>query len=195
MAVACDSEHGLARHHIALRIDLVDGAADHHAHDLVLAGVPDQSAAHHLAVAEDGEPVGDAVDLVEFVRDEQHRLAGFAQQVDEHEQVLDLLVRQCRRRLVHDDDLGVDRHGAGDGHQMLVGDREFLEPRLGMDVPCADLVEQLAGAVLHGAPVDGSRPGLRRMAEKDVLRHAQLVKQHGFLMNGGDAEPEGLVWR
>ena len=50
--------------------------------ELVLAGLGEQPLADQLAVAEHGVAVGDAVDLVELVADEQDRLALGLQQLD-----------------------------------------------------------------------------------------------------------------
>ena len=87
----------------------------------------------------------------------------------------------------------VDRHGARDRDQMLVGDAEVAQPRVGVDMAGMHRVEHLARIGAHGLPVDGAEARARRMAEKDVLGDRQIVEQHGFLMDRGDAVLEGLV--
>ena len=114
--------------------------------ELVLVGFGEQALADHLAVAEHRVAVGDAVDLVELVADEQDRLAVALQELDQLEELLDFLGRQRGRRLVHDDDLRVDRHGARDRDQMLVGDAEIAQPRVGIDVAGAHRLQHFAGA-------------------------------------------------
>src|SRR5690606_21120441 len=75
MRQAGDLEQRAAELRLALREDGVDGAPDHHADDVALLGLREQAFADHLSVAEHGVAVGDAIDLVELVADEQDRLA------------------------------------------------------------------------------------------------------------------------
>ena len=188
-----DGKHRRADVRRALREDVVDGAADHHLDDGVLRGVGQKPLAHHLAVAEDGVAVGDAENLIELVADEEDRLALALQEFDEQKELLDLLGRECGGRLVHDDDLRVDRHGARDRDEVLVGDAEVAQPRVGVDVAGMHRVEHFARVGAHGLPVDRAEAGARRVAEKDVLGHREVVEQHGLLVDGGDAVLEGLV--
>ena len=75
MAVAFDAENLFPGQGRALGEDLADIAADHHLDQFGLANVRDPPVPNELPVAEHGEPVGDAKNLVEFVADEQDRLA------------------------------------------------------------------------------------------------------------------------
>ncbi len=195
MAVADDLEHLVSGRHLLLRKHLIDRAADHHAHDLLLRRVLQQSLAHHLAIAEDRVAVGDAVDLVELVGDEQDRLPLRLQEVDQIEQVLNFLVGQGCRRLVHDDDLGIDRKRARHRHQMLVGDGQVLQLGVGRDMAGADFRKKRPGARIHSPPVDQAERGAGRMAEEDVFRNRQLVEENSFLVNRVDAGLEGGMRR
>ena len=171
---------------------MVDRAADHQLHDLVLAGVGDHPGADHLAVAEHRVAVGDPVDLIEFVADEQDRLAFLLQEFDQQEQVFDFLVAQRCRRLVHDDDLRIDRHGTRDRDQMLAGNAEILQPGTRVDA-CADRRQHFARVGAHRLPVDGAEPRLRCVAEEDVFGDREIVEQHRLLVDGGDAAFEGRM--
>ena len=62
--------------------------------------------ATRLAVAQHGDAIGDAVDLVHAMADEHHRHALPAQLVDDREQPVDLALRQGGGGLVHDQDAG-----------------------------------------------------------------------------------------
>ena len=119
---------------VGLREHLLDGAADHHADDLVLAASRRQEpGADGASVAEDRETFGDLVDLFELVADEQDRLPLPLQPLDDAEEILDLLVGQGRRRLVHDDDAGLDRERPRDGDEVALRDRKVLQPGIGAD--------------------------------------------------------------
>ena len=86
------------------------------------------------AVAQHGDAIGDAVDLVHAMADEHHRHALPPQIVDHGEQPLDLALRQGGRGLVHDQHARVDRQRAGDLDQLLLGAAQRSEPRLGRHV-------------------------------------------------------------
>ena len=172
---------------------MVDGAADHHLDDGVLGGVGQKPLAHHLAVAEDGVAVGDAENLIELVADEEDRLALALQEFDEQKKLLDLLGRECGGRLVHDDDPGVDRHGTRHRDEVLVGDAEIAQPRVGVDVAGMHRVEHFARVGAHRLPVDRTQASARRVPQEDVFRDREIVEEHGLLVNGGDAVLEGLV--
>ncbi len=108
------------------------------------------------------------------------------QALDDAEEIVDLLAGKRGRRLVHDDDAGLDRQGAGNRHQMALRDREVLQPDRRIDIAFERRQQRLRAAV-HRLPVDGAEFRARRMAEKDVFGNRQLVEEHGFLMDGGDA--------
>ena len=99
--------------------------------------------------------------------DEQDRLAIRLQPVDQLIELVDFLVRQGRRRLVHDDDAGIDRQGAGNRHHMLVRNAEIAQPDGRIDV-CADAGEQVSGIIVEFRPVDEAETAAWCVAEKDV---------------------------
>ena len=90
----------------------------------------DRRRGDQLPVAQHGDPVGDAVDLVHAVADEHHRHALPAQVVDHGEQPVDLALRQGGGRLVHDQHAGAHRQRAGDLDQLLLGAAQAGQRRL-----------------------------------------------------------------
>ena len=185
MAIARNRQDRLADGNIDLGEDLANIAADHHLDQLILVHIGNQPLADHAAIAKHGIAVGDAEDLIELVADEQDRLAIRLQPVDQLIELVDFLVRQGRRRLVHDDDAGIDRQGAGNRHHMLVRNAEIAQPDGRIDV-CADAGEQVSGIIVEFRPVDEAETAAWCVAEKDVFSDRQFVEQHRFLMNGGD---------
>ncbi len=83
------------------------------ADQLDLAELAGQVLADQPAVAQDRHPVGDLVDLVEEVRDEQDRDALVLEPPHHPEELLDLVGVQAGGRLVQDQHLGVDVHARG----------------------------------------------------------------------------------
>ena len=156
--------------------------------DLALAGVGNHAFAHHLAVAKHRVAVGDAVDLIELVADEQDRLALAASGIRSSRNSSSIsLWRECRGRLVHDDDLRVDRHGARDRHEMLAGDAEILQPRVCVDLCGRSSPAPRARWRAWCVQSIGAEAGARRVAEEDVLSDGQVVEQHRLLMDRSDA--------
>ena len=77
----------LGRH---LREERVHVAADHRADDRLDRQLVDRLRQDMAAVAHHGDPLADGEDLLEPVRDEEHRVAARAQRLDDAEQPLDL---------------------------------------------------------------------------------------------------------
>jgi len=96
------------------------------------------------AVAKYGRPVGQGEDLVQAMAHEQDRNAPLAQPADDREQAIDLVGRQRGRRLVEDQQAGLDRQRLGDLDQLLVGHRQA--PHRCADIePDVELLEQSLG--------------------------------------------------
>src|SRR5690606_31804642 len=175
VAVVLDRENGRPDGHLGLRKDVLDVAADHQPDDLVLWSFRKFPLPDGAPVAEDDEVLGDLVDLVELVADEQDGLALPLEPFDDAEEVVDLLARQRGRRLVHDDDPGFDRKRTGDRHQMALGDGEIPQPDRRIDL-AFELTQQVTRQAVDRLPVDRAEAGARRMAEKDVLADGEFVE-------------------
>ena len=96
------------RRGVPRRVELLDRPADHqgdHARD-VEVGL--RAGGDQLAVAQHGDIVGKLDHVRQNVGDVDHRLAGRAQSSDQREEALGLPRRERGRRLVEDDDLGVE---------------------------------------------------------------------------------------
>jgi hypothetical protein len=125
-------EHGLAgsvvsgfdeRGGVALR--LADVATEHLRHQLELADLRHCCGAHRAAVAHDGDAVADLVELVELVRDEDHRDAVRLQLPDDRKQNLDLLLVERGGRFVHDHEPRRKADGPRDRDHLLRCGGEF----------------------------------------------------------------------
>ncbi len=81
----------------------IDHPADDQADDVVLGDRAGGDGAGDAAVAQHRGAVGDRVDLVDVVRDEDDARALGDNAADQREQALDVALRQERRRLVEDE--------------------------------------------------------------------------------------------
>jgi hypothetical protein len=126
-------QHRLADGDILLGESLIDRPPDHHPHDIVLPRIGKRTVADGVPVAENRIIIGDFVNLIEFVADEQDGFALRFQPRHDAEQVVHFLARQGCSRLVHDDDARIHRQRAGNGDQMALRDRQFLQLDAGVD--------------------------------------------------------------
>ena len=98
------------------------GASDHQRGQLVLARVG-PGGADDLPTAYHRDPVGDRLDLLELVGDEDDRLTGRLQRAHHVEQLVDLLRGQHGGRLVEDQQVDLADQGLDDLDPLLYADR------------------------------------------------------------------------
>ena len=104
--------------HVGAHDDALDGQQ---------VGVRDGPLGDDLAPAHDDDPVGDLEDVVDVVGDEQHRVAGVAHLLDEAQHAMGLLDAEIVGRLVEDDDLGGELHGARNGDRLALAAGQRVE--------------------------------------------------------------------
>ncbi|CAM5672292.1 hypothetical protein SVIOM342S_02616 [Streptomyces violaceorubidus] len=181
-----DAQHGFARGGGQIREDVLDVASRHQRHHLAggcrLGG---QAAGHRPAVLEDGDPVADAADLLQAVRDVDDGDSVGGEVGDDAEKVVDLVRVERGGRLVHHDQPYVVRQRACHGHDLLLGRRQVADqpPRVDLRVP--EPFEQRGRRRLGRlAPYDEAGGG-RLVTEVDVLGDRQVFDQVEFLVDGG----------
>ena len=104
--------------------DQLDVAADHQRREVVLVGLGRDPRPDDLAAPDDRDPVGDLEDLVQLVADEDDRVALVGEALQDVEDLLRLLRRQDRRRLVEDEDPGLAVERLEDLDPLLPADRQ-----------------------------------------------------------------------
>ena len=157
--------------------------------------VLEPSLANHFAVTKNHVAVSDALDLLELVTDEKNGLAVSLQQLDDTEKLLDFLQGESRCGFVHDDDPRVDGQRPSDRDQMLAGHSEIAQPSVDVEMADADLAQRLARLTRCRSPVDPAQAIARRVAEKDILSHRQIVEEHRLLVDGGNPLRESVMSR
>ena len=144
-----DLEHHVGSNLIILGREAVGQLAAHHeADDLVHGELLGGTGGDPLAVAHDGDLVGDAQDLLHLVGDVHNAAAAVAQHVDNLEKMLDLLLGQRGGGLVKDDDLGVEGNRLGDFHHLALRYGHGAHDGLGVDAD-VKLLEDLHGVLIH----------------------------------------------
>ena len=120
------------------------------------------------------------------MRDEHEGGPLIAQGTRDGKEAVNLVPGQGSRRLIHDEDLGVQRDGLRDFDDLLVGDRQAVGQLGGIDRHF-EAVEELLGVAPHGRVVDEAKapPGLT--PHVDVLGDRQVGEQRGFLVDHRDS--------
>ena len=116
--------------------------------DVVAGDVGGGVLADEVAVAKHRHLVGDLEQLVHLVGDVDDALALRLQRTDDLEEMLDLALGQRRRRLVHDENVGIVGDRLGDLDHLPVGDREVAHLRFRIDRDVEPL-EQRLGPPAH----------------------------------------------
>ena len=138
------------------------------------------------AVPHDGDAVAQVEDLVETVRDEEdagpasRRLRATANSRSTSTPL------KGRRRLVHDQDFGVQRNRLGDLDDLLVRDGQAFGDAGRVDRN-AKAVEQLARLPDHRRRADEPEAALGLAADENVLRDAQVREERGLLVDDRDS--------
>ncbi len=149
--------------------------------------------AHDLAVVHDRDAVGQVEDVVDVVADEEDPDALALQLTDEVAHLRGLRRTQRRRRLVHDEDAGVEVDGPGDGDRLALPSRERHDRGREVGEVGVQAVHDLAGRVLHGPVVQGPPARRQLAAQEDVARGADVVGQRQRLVDGLDLEVLGVT--
>ena len=171
--------------------DLVEVAADHHRDEVAHVGLRHRPGGDVAAVAEDGDAVAEAEDLLHAVRDVDDAEALRTEAADHLEEEVGLALGERGGRLVEDDDARRRRRRAGDGDDLALGDGEGFDDRLRVERD-AEPVEQRAGLAVHAAIVDEAEAADRLAAEEDVLGDAEIGLEVELLVHRDDAEGLGV---
>jgi hypothetical protein len=126
-------------------------------------------------------------DLGQAVRDVDDSDSARRQATDRREQCSRLALAERRRRLVHDEDAGIERQSPRNLDHLPLG-----EAQRGHDNACIERRANLAKNFLRSqaltAAVDQPRPSTRLTPEKDVLGGRECRHEGQLLIDHADAE-------
>ena len=142
-------------------------------------------------VAEDGDPVGDRLDLVELVRHVEHRDAVGHQAPDELEQDFGLGAGEHVGGLVHAQDADLARHRLGDLDHLHLRHRQVAHAPRDRDLGPQG-VEQGAGAGASRRAIDEAE-AVPLAPQRDVLLDREVGDQVQLLVDQDDAGGLGGV--
>ena len=169
-------------------------AARHIVGELLVVQVGGVAGGNHLTAAHDGEALRNFKYLVELVADEQDGDALGLELQDDLKEGLDLLLRQRRGGLVHDDELGVEHQRAADGDHLLLRDGEGTDQAIQLHVK-VDLGEGLLGDLAHALLVHQLVARGQLGVERQVLHDRQVREDGEILIDDLNAHVDGFQRR
>ena len=172
-----------------LREQLLEGGADHVRDELVGRRAGREPRHHGRPLPQHRDPVADAADLVEPVRDVDDADALGGEPADDVEERLDLALVEDGGGLVHDEQTHLVGQRPGDRHDLLAGRPEVAHAGVGGDRLVADALEQGGGLAAHAGSIE--EPALAELvAEEDVVGDAQVGDQVELLVDRGHASAD-----
>ncbi len=154
-------------------------------------GVRGAPASLDAAVAQHREPIGDRKNLVQAVRNEDHRRLARDNRADRLEQTLRLRLRQRRGRLVQHQHRAAGTQRAGDLDDLPVRQLQVADPRAQIDGGGKPVHRRL-DLLPPRAPTDEAKRRFRQDAREDVLFHRAVGEQHQLLMHHRQSGPSSI---
>jgi hypothetical protein len=162
--------------------------SQHHGYELKPRQLGNRPSAHEPAVAQNGDPVTNRIDLIEKMRDEHDSDAAALQIFEDAEEGPYFVRIEACRRLVEDQDLGREVHRTRDRHDLLDG-HGVAAQRIGhVDVETV-ICEQRRGATAHLARAYKAE-AMRLPTDEKVFRHGHIRQKVHLLVDGADPQRE-----
>ena len=187
-----DLEIGLTRFVRLLRELVAQLTADHQADDIVHLQLCGRLRCDMLAVAHDGDFIGDALDLRHFMRNVDDAETAVAEHVDDAEQMLHLFLRQRRRRLIKYNNFRVIGNRLRNFHHLTLRNRHCAHDPVRIDIN-AELFEDFNGIVVHFLFVDHETGCFRVPAQPEVVHDRALERLIELLVHHSDAVVQRLL--
>lgn len=171
---------------IAMRHRFGQVAAQHQSHQIAARQIGQGPAADHAAIAQHRHPVGDLIDLIQKMRDDDNGKALIAQGFQHAEQRLHLARVKAGGGFVQKQHLARQIDGAGDGddlaHRHRIGGQRLIG--IGRQTIARQQRRRVAP---HPGAVDQAETA-RLPAQIQVFGHGQVVEQVHLLIDGADAK-------
>ncbi len=189
--VTCGEHHVAGGMAIAIR-EILGLFADHRGDDPGNIDAIHRPRAGDLAVAQHGDVVTHRDQFFEPVRDIHNADALLLEVGDDLEQNCHFLRRQCRRRLVKDQDLRILGQSLGNLDDLLLTDTQVASTGVGANVLLKS-AHQRSCAFGDGAGIDVDAGAGRLAADIDVFGHRHVREQIQFLKHDADAGGDGVI--
>jgi hypothetical protein len=171
------------------RKDCAEGPPDDELDDLLLRDVGRVEYTANLSVTQDGEAVGDVLDLANAVRDVDDRRAAGGELADPTEKTEHLLLVEVLGRLVEDEHLRLQHERFRDLDDEALLDRQVRDAASGIDPHLPGVKSGLRPARRRPQAAASRASG----TDRHVLGDGEVGQQRGVLAHDGKAELARLV--
>ena len=173
---------------LALRVDIVDLAADHvlNQHrfgDFALVRI---QGGNRLAVAQHGDRIGNGDDFFQLVRNHHAGDTVLFQLTDQVQQVFAVILIQGGGRFVQDEQFDILAQCLGNLDQLLLAHTQIFDLRPRIDVQF-DSLDRFSGPFDGLIPINGEA-ALDLIAEEDVFVDRHFRDECQLLVDDGDAD-------
>src|SRR5262249_11708607 len=175
----------------ATEIDRLNFTADHEVSNFTRIGFGSFQSLDHPAVAQHGNSIGEAKNLVHLVGDVENSHTALPQPGDDAVEPGGLGFRQRAGWLIHDEDFTFQRQRLGNLHQLLIADAKLAYELPGVDV-ALQLDQQVSGRTLHRSLIKEEQETLLP-TEEDIGRGREGFDQVQLLVNDADAGMFGIA--
>ncbi|CRL99725.1 hypothetical protein [Pseudomonas sp. 28 E 9] len=166
----------------AIVVNVLDIAADHAGHQLVVAQCAHVlEGAHEAPVLEHRHRSADTEHFFHAVRDIEHHFALIAQARNDRHQAINLTRREAAGRLIEGNHVGATGQRLGDFHQLALAQGQAAELFLGIDF-IGQALEARQRLLAQHAAVDHAKTR-RQMPEEQVLGHGHFRHQVQLLVD------------
>ena len=163
------------------------GVPHHHVGHFLCVGVFGEHIAYELAVTKDGDPVGEGLDLVHLVCDDDNGLAVVAHVAQHRKELVGLLGRQHGGGLIQDQDVGASVQNLYNLDSLLLRDGHIIDLLIRVHLKAVSIADRTD-------PFGGSfQIQLSLQPENDIFSGRQYVHQLEMLMDHADAVVEGVL--
>ena len=182
-----DVEHHRFCREVAILDGVVEGAPGHELGEAGLGHAGRREGSDEGTVAQHRHPGTDVENFGQAVADEDDRDALRREPAHDHQQGIGLGLAQRRRGFVHEHEACLGHEGAGDGHDLPLGDRQGPHRPVKVEVD-AEPPEDPACIRPHRTMVDKLRTDAEIALERDVLGNRQFWEQREVLPDDLQAE-------
>ncbi len=142
--------------------------------------------AHQFAVAHHADAVSDFHYFIQAMADKHHANASRFQFVNHLQQAIDLLTGQRGGGFIHNDQTCIGGNRPANGDQLSVGNREFFNFFVGIDVH-TDTLHGGQRLLFHSTTTHPDIATRQITVDRDIFRDAKIREQRQVLINNLNA--------
>ena len=181
----------VALHTEFLGIQVIQCTAHHGGDQGVLRQITDILGDDVLAVTHDGHAVTEFKEFFQLMRNKQDGHALGLEAADRFHQLRDLLLTQRGGRLVHNDELCIQRNGFGDLHHLLKTGTQLAALHFYINLRMTQRSQRFRSLLMHSGIIQ-KQALFHGTSHENIVRNRKLLDDVQFLIHAGNTCLTGL---